>query len=268
MSAFLITFRETLEATIIIGLIFSILNVFRAGKDKKRYIVFWVCAGILFSVVFAFVLEMIFWSFEWKVEKVFEGVLMLVATVMITHFVLWTNSHFKDIGKMIKSWLDKAISSGQMWILTMLSFVSVIREWVETVIFLKSAEFAGTSGGIFYALAWSLSAIGVALLLFFFIKNINLSSVLKSTNILFLLLGAGLFSHAISEFEWAGLIPKIMKPLFDLNTTFLTENSWIGSFLKAGFSYDANPSLTAFVFYIWYILIVWHFLFFSNKKKV
>lgn len=267
MSAFLITFRETLEATIIVGLIFSILNVFWAKRKEKMYIIFWVLLGVLSSVLFAFLLEWIFWEFEWSIEEVFEGTLMLVATIMITHFVVWTNSHFKNIWKKIKKWVETALSWGQLWILTILSFVSVIREWVETVIFLKSAEFSGISWGLFYAFGGFLIAIIVAWVLFYTIKVANISSVIKSTNFLFLLLWAWLLSHAISEFEWAGIIPQILKPLFDLNETFLTEKSWIWSFLKAGFSYDANPSITAFIAYISYICIVGYILFFRKKKS-
>lgn len=268
MSAFLITLRETLEAAIIIGLIFSILKVFWAGWDKKIYIVYGVIAWIICSFLFSMLLEYTFWSFEWKVEKIYEGVLMLLAAWMITHFVLWTNAHFSHLWTMIKKWVEKALNSWQIWMLSILAFVSVIREWVETVIFLKSAEFAGTSGGAMYAIGWFLVAICIALVLFYIIKSINIASVIKATNVLFLLLGAGLLSHAISEFEGGGVIPKIMKPLFDLNTTFLTEKEWFWALLKAAFSYDADPSLVAFLAYVFYILIVGYFLFIHKNKKI
>ncbi len=38
MQFFIVTFRETLEAAIIIGLIFSMLKVFDIETKKKRYI--------------------------------------------------------------------------------------------------------------------------------------------------------------------------------------------------------------------------------------
>lgn len=266
MSAFLITLRETLEAAIIVGLIFSILKVFWVEWNKKIYIIYGIISWIIASFIFAALLELLFGNFEWRVEKIYEWILMLLAAWMITHFVLWTNAHFSNMGVIIKKWVEKALSTGQLWILTILAFVSVIREWVETVIFLKSAEFAGTSAGPSYAFWWFFVAIIISFLLFYVIKNINIASVIKSTNVIFLLLGAWLLSHAVSEFEWGGLIPKIMKPLFDLNTTFLTEKEGFWSLLKAAFSYDADPSLTAFIVYIGYIFIIWYFLFFPNSS--
>lgn len=38
MAIFIVTFRETLEAAIIIGLIFSMLKVFGVEQKRKRYI--------------------------------------------------------------------------------------------------------------------------------------------------------------------------------------------------------------------------------------
>ncbi len=48
-------------------------------------------------------------------------------------------------------------------------------------------------------------------------------------------------------------MPTIIKPLFDLSG-ILSEKEGIGAILKAGFSYDANPSLIAFVAYLAYLV--------------
>ena len=53
MAIFIVTFRETLEAAIIIGLIFSMLNVFGVEKKRKRYITIGIVLGIIMSFFFA-----------------------------------------------------------------------------------------------------------------------------------------------------------------------------------------------------------------------
>jgi len=53
MSIFIVTFRETLEAAIIIGLIFSMLKVFGVENKKKRYISLGIILGIIMSFFFA-----------------------------------------------------------------------------------------------------------------------------------------------------------------------------------------------------------------------
>ena len=55
-----------------------------------------------------------------------------------------------------------------------------------------------------------------------------------------------------------------MKPLFDLSSV-LSEKEGIGAILKASFSYDANPSLIAFIAWIVYLCgFGWYF--FGRKK--
>lgn len=267
MSAFIITLRETLEAAIIIGIIFSLLKAFGIGWNRKIYVIYGIVLWIIFSFLFSFAIDSLFWEFEWKIEKIYEGVLMLLAAAMITHFIIWTNTHFRNIGTKLKKWIQLSLESWKIWVLTILAFISVIREWVETVIFLKSAEFAGLSGGIFYALGWFFSACTIAIALFFIIKSINVSNVIKATNIIFVLLWAGLLSHAVSEFEWAWILPKIIKPLFDLNSTFLSEKTGIWALLKAALSYDADPSLLAFSLYLGYIFIISYILVSRRREQ-
>jgi high-affinity Fe2+/Pb2+ permease len=88
--------------------------------------------------------------------------------------------------------------------------------------------------------------------LFFTIKKVNVAKVLRVTNVLFILVAGGLLAHGIVEFQGANIIPTIMKPLFDLSGV-LSEKEGIGAILKAGLSYDANPSLIAFTAYVMYI---------------
>jgi len=77
MSIFIVTFRETLEAAIIIGLIFSMLKVFGVENKKKRYISLGIILGIIMSFFFAWGFQYFFWGFEGKTEKVYEFIVQL-----------------------------------------------------------------------------------------------------------------------------------------------------------------------------------------------
>lgn len=266
MAIFIVTFRETLEAAIIIGLIFSMLKVFGVEKKRKRYITIWIVFGILMSFFFAAGFEYFFWGFEWKTEKIYEWILMLLACLMITQFLIWTNNNFKNIWKQVKKSIENIVSTWQLWMLSILAFASVVREWVETVIFLNALNFSLISSDIWLALGGVIGAIGVSYILFFSIQKINIAKVLKVTNVMFILVAWWLLAHSIVEFQGAGVIPTIMKPVFDLSS-ILSEKEGIGAILKAGLSYDANPSLIAFLAYISY-LIWFGYYFFGRKKTI
>jgi len=53
---------------------------------------------------------------------------MVLASIMITQFLIWTNANFKNIGKNIKKSVENIVSSGQLWMLSILAFASVVRE--------------------------------------------------------------------------------------------------------------------------------------------
>lgn len=265
MAIFIVTFRETLEAAIIIGLIFSMLNVFWVEKKKKRYISLWIILGVIMSFFFAGGFQYFFWGFEWKTEKIYEWVLMFLACAMITQFLIWTNSNFKNIGKKLKKSVEQIVTSGQLWMLSILAFVSVVREWVETVIFLNALNFSLVSSDIWLALGWVAVAVSISFILFFTIQKVNVRKVLQYTNILFILVAGWLLAHWIVEFQGANILPTIMKPFFDLSA-ILSEKEGIGAILKAAFSYDANPSLIAFIAYMTYI-IGFGYYFFGRKKS-
>lgn len=264
MWIFIVTFRETLEAAIIIGLIFSMLRVFWVEKKRKRYISLGIILWIIMSFFFAGGFQYFFWAFEWKSEKIYEWFLMLLACGLITQFIIWTNSNFKNAGKHIKKTVEYIVTSKQLWMLSILAFASVVREWVETVIFLNALNFSLVSSDIWLALGWMIAAIGVSGILFFSIQKINIAKVLRVTNMLFILIAGWLLAHGIVEFQWAGVFPTIIKPFFDLSWV-LSETEGVWAILKAGFSYDANPSLIAFIAYIMYLWGLGYYVFWRKR---
>lgn len=264
MEFFIVTFRETLEAAIIIGLIFSMLKVFWVEKKRKRYITLGILVGIAMSFIFAVWFDKLLGGFTGKTEKIYEWILMIAACLMITQFLIWTNSNFKNIGKKMKDSVEKIVTSGQLWMLSILAFASVVREWVETVIFFNALDFSLASNDSWYAISWVIGAIIISYILFFTIQKINIAKVLKYTNILFVLIAGWLLAHGIVEFQWAWVLPTVIKPFFDLSG-ILSESEGFWAILKAAFSYDANPSLIAFVAYISYIL--WFGYYYFVRKK-
>jgi high-affinity iron transporter len=85
---------------------------------------------------------------------------------------------------------------------------------------------------------------------------LNIQRFFQITSVLLILFAAGLFAHAIHEFNEAGLIPTLINPLWDINH-ILDENSVLGGILKALFGYNGNPSLTEVLAYLGYFVAVY-----------
>ena len=251
-AAYLITFREGLEAALIVGIL---LATMRALGAQKQNIFVWggVIAGILLSLVFAYGFQFLAGGFEGKVEKIYEGLLMLGAAGLITHLIFWISKQGKTIEKNLKEKVAQHLSRGALWSIAFLSMMSVVREGVETVIFFQALS-VQADGAISYwsAIGGVLTAIGLALLIFKSTKKISLKSFFTFTKYLLIFIAAGLVAHGIVELQGAGWLPAFIKPLFDLSAV-LPETQGLGALLKAGFGYDANPSLIAVIGYLLYL---------------
>jgi len=136
------------------------------------------------------------------------------------------------------------------------AFVAVVREGIETALFLTAAAFSATpvqtliGGGLGLAVAvvvgWVLFAVSVRL---------DVRAFFRVTSVLLILFAAGLVAHGVHELQEAGVLPAIVEHVWDINP-ILDENSAVGSILKALFGYNGNPSLLEMVSYVTYYLIV------------
>ena len=190
---------------------------------------------------------------------------MFIAFIMISHLLLWSNKNSSKIKSQIKTKVKNAIMKKELLILFIIAFVSVVREWVETVIFLNALDLSLNTSSMTLWILGIVSAIALSFVIFLSLKKIKISYLFKFTNFLLLLIAWGLLAHSIVEFQWAWILPTFIKPLFDLSAV-LSEKEWIGSFLKAMFSYDANPSLIAVIAYITYMVWFSSILYKVNKK--
>ena len=136
----------------------------------------------------------------------------------------------------------------------MIIFIAIIREGIETVIFLNAVNYANGINFIGGSLG-IIAAIIVGYLFFISTKKINLKRLFNISSILLILFAAGLVAHGIHEFEEAGVVSGIVSPLFNVNH-ILDEKSIVGSFLKGLFGYNGNPSLLEVIFYGSYLALI------------
>jgi len=131
--------------------------------------------------------------------------------------------------------------------------VAVLREGVETVIFLYAASFAGAAdlGG---AVIGGLFAVILGYLLFTGAKKVRLKAFFQITSVILILFAAGLTSHALLEFQKAGILSPIIDQLYDISW-IVHKKSTVGSILSSLFGYTGKPSLTEMIGYLGYLFM-------------
>ena len=160
--------------------------------------------------------------------------------------------------------------------LFLLVFTAVLREGIETVIFLGAASFVSTSNAAtgVGALAGIIAAIFLGYIIFAGSMKISIKKFFDITSILLILFAAGLVAQGVHELQEATIIPTAIEHVWDINPPvnpdgsypILHEKGYIGSILKGLFGYNGNPSLIEVLGYFVYLVLV--FVLWRNIGRV
>lgn len=262
MEEFIITFRESLEAALIVGIILSYLK----NTEKSQFVKF-VYAGIFLglagSLLGAFGFYQIVGSFEGVSEQIFEGITMTLGAILIVYLVVWM-ANKKDSTGVIKKQVENAVGTNGGIGILFLVFVSILREGVETTLFLNAV--ASNQSGV--SMLTGILGIGAGILVgygvFIGLKGMNLKYLFNTSSTLLILFSAGLFAHGVHEFQEAMVLPTFIEHLWDVNHV-VNENGLIGGFMKSLFGYNGNPSLLEVCVYSGSLLMM---ILFYNKKDL
>ncbi len=251
LESFLILFRETLEAALLVGIVLGYLS--RTGQTRHRLPVWLaVAAGAAASVLIAWLFQRLAGGFEGRGEQIFEGLVMLAGAALLTTLIAWMAGK-RDAAAKVERGVERRLapegSHGAG--LFLLVFIAVLREGVESVIFLGAARLSAGAGGLLGALAGLVAAALLGFLLFRGALRIRLSVFFAVTNLLLLLFAAGLVAHGLHELVEAGWLPALVEPVWDLNP-LLPERGVTGSLLRGLFGYNGDPSLLELLGYAAY----------------
>jgi high-affinity iron transporter len=242
VGAALLTTREGLEASLIVGIVLAYLAK-TDNRDRFRAIWAGTAAAVALSILAGAALFFTVGELEGRAEQIFEGVAMLSAVAVLTWMIFWMRKQAVNIKRELEARLAGAIAAGSAIGLASVVFFAVLREGWETALFLfaisESSTPLSTGIGAVVGLAVSIT-LGVAL--YMGSRRLNLRQFFTATGILLIVFAAGLLAHGIHEFQEAGLLPLTVEHVWDTNA-LLSEDSSVGKFLTALFGYNGNPSL-------------------------
>jgi high-affinity iron transporter len=260
-SGLLTGLREGVEAALIVSIVLAYLA--KTG-NRQHFGRIWLGAGaaIALSVAVGVALFVTIGGFREPYEQIFEGIVMLVAAGVVTWMLFWMRRQAASVKGELQAAVDRALSSGTVWGLSILAFTAVIREGIETSLFLvgqvNSAETAAPS-----VLLGAVIGLAIAVLLgwgfYHGSRRINLASFFKWTGVGLIFIAAGLLSHAVHEFIEVGVIQFGTQTAFDISAILPHDDAsgnLLGQFLRALFGYTSTPEVTTLVLHVAYVVIV------------
>jgi high-affinity iron transporter len=134
-SGLLTGLREGVEAALIVSIILAYLaktgNLRHAPK-----IAIGVGAAVVLSLLLGFAIFVTVGGLEEPYEQLFEGITLAVAAGVVTWMLFWMRRQSAGVGGQLRAAVDRVLSEGSAWGLAVLAFTAVIREGVETALFL------------------------------------------------------------------------------------------------------------------------------------
>ena len=260
-SGLLTGLREGVEAALIVAIICAYLA--RTGNRRHLPIVLAGAAGAIgLSAILGFILFQTVGGLQEPYEQIFEAATLLLAAAVVTWMLFWMRRQARSVKGDLHAAVDRALDQNSVVALAALAFVAVIREGLETSLFLVGQANSAQQGAIF-VLVGALIGLAVAAVLgvgfYQGSRRLNLATFFRWTGVGLIFIAAGLLSTAVHELVEIGVIPFGTQTLFDLSGVLPHDpaaGNLVGQFLRALFGYSATPEATTFVAWLAYIVVV------------
>jgi high-affinity iron transporter len=262
LPSYLLSLREGLEVTLIIGIV---LGALRKIRHSELVPTVWLgtLSAVGVSILTAVLLTSFGLSLEDEAEQIFEGITMLIAAGILTWMIFWMRKQARFLKGELEAGVNKAVASAGRRSMFWLAFFAVVREGIELALIITAAFFADDQGQVttntVQTLSGTVLGLGTAFvlgwMLFTASIRLDLRRFFQVTCILLILFAAGLVAHGVHEFNEVGWIPPVIEHVWDVNP-ILDETSLAGQLLRTLFGYNGNPSLTEMIAYFVYLIVV------------
>lgn len=254
--------REGVEAALIVSIILAYLARTGNGRHFGR-----IWLGTAGALVLAAAVGAVLWitigGLSSPTEQYFEGSAMLLAAGVVTWMLFWMRRTAANIKGELQASVDRALTDGGVWALSILAFTAVVREGIETSLFLlgqataATTEKAGAASTLVGALLGVLMAAMLGYGFYRGARVLNLARFFRWTGVALIFIAGGLVSHAAHEFIDAGLIGFGTSTAFDISAVLPHEpegGNLLGQLLRAVFGYTSTPEWTTLVTWVVYVI--------------
>lgn len=197
MNEFLITFRESLEAALIVGIIYVILHK-NGYHAQKKMLWLSVLLSVLASAVLGIILNKSLETLPAGTQELLEGLLMYVTAALLFYVIFWMAKNLAS-RQALQQQTDAVLSGGKKWGIFFLVFFAILREGFETALFLLAStkiddgfSYSGFFGGIVLAVV-------IGYLIVIQGKKIQLKPFFKYTSLLLVFFAAGMVAYGTHE---------------------------------------------------------------------
>jgi high-affinity iron transporter len=259
---FVITLREGVEASLIVGIIAAFL-VKERRRDALRQMWLGIAAAVALCVAVAVILEIVGQDLPQKQQEGLETVIGLIAVIAVTYMIVWMRRNARGIKATLEGEAASALATGSTMALAAMAFLAVLREGLETSVFLLAAfqNASDTTAAGSGAVLGLIAAVGIGLGLYRGGVRINLTRFFRFTGLILVFVAAGLLATVAHTGHEAGWINGLQGQAVDLS--WLVQPGTVsGSLLTGMLGLQPSPTAIEAMLYLIYavpmtIYVLW-----------
>ena len=243
LATFVIGLREGLEAALIVGIVAAFLRQ-RGRADALRLVWIGVAVAIAICLAVAAGLQIVSANLPQAQQEGLETIVGLVAVGMVTYMVVWMRRHARSLKRNLEDAASSALAEGTAWALVAMAFLAVMREGLETAVFLLAAFNASGSplAAGFGATLGIVVAVGIGYGIYRGGVRIDLARFFRLTGLVLVLVAAGLVATALHTAHEAGWLDVGQAQLVDLSAV-MTPGSIQAALLTGVLGMQPRPTV-------------------------
>lgn len=255
ISSLLVGLREGLEAALIV----AILIAYLVKRDLRSYIPR-VWLGTALAVVLSIATAALLYTTSNELgeveEEIFAGTTSILAAGLITWLTFWMAAHARDLKNNLHEKMDAALT-GSSFALAGVAFFAVIREGLETAIFMfPSSQASGSTSQSLFGLILGLAiSVAAGYGTYKGVIKLNIGKVFQVVGAILIVVAAGVLTYGVHELQEAGVINFGTATAFDVRGVIDPEGI-VGSLLKGFISFRGTASTLEVMIWVTFIAIV------------
>jgi high-affinity iron transporter len=224
-------------------------------SDALRLVWIGVAATVAFSAGLAILLQVWHGSLPHAQQEALEAVIGFAAVGMVTYMILWMRGHARGLRRDIEDAASTALARGSALALVAMAVLTVLREGLETAVFLLAAFQASEEPVLagMGAVLGVIVAVGLGYGIYRGGVRLNLGRFFRITGVVLVFVAAGLVASSLHAAHEAGWLTIGQQQALDL--TWLVQPGTLWSALLTGvLGIPPQPTVIELIGYLAYLV--------------